>query len=68
MVTHYAIFDDLRTEVAIDTALQALCDNITSGKQRGPWAIQDGLATFKGWIYIPSTSTSLPIVLSRLFY
>ena len=60
--THFAIFDDLRSEVAFDTSLQSLTAAIEARHQRGPWATRYGIITFKGRIYVPEASPLLPAV------
>jgi len=59
----FDFIDRLRQAQAVDPALVALRDEIIAGTRAAPWAVQDGLVTYDGRLYIaPSSPLLLEIV------
>ena len=51
--SHFNFVDQLRVFNTEDPALIALRDEIITGQRSAPWAVLDGLVTYKGRLYIP---------------
>lgn len=51
-------------EVASTPALSAIREDITKGAKLPAWAFTDDLITFKGCVFVPPSSASLPAILA----
>nr|AAL82656.1 retrotransposon protein, putative, unclassified [Oryza sativa Japonica Group]AAM18147.1 Putative gag-pol polyprotein [Oryza sativa Japonica Group] len=60
----FDLLKDIRTAGDTDPALQALRDEINSGTRTTPWAVIDGLVTYKRRIYIPPGSPWVSVVVA----
>jgi len=59
----FALYDDLRQELAQDTELRARRDAVAAGNHGGDWSVRDGLIIYDGRVFVPPTSAVLPNIL-----
>ena len=59
----FALYDDLRQELAQDTELRARRDAVVAGNHDGDWSVCDGLIIYDGRVFVPPTSAVLPDIL-----
>ena len=59
----FALYDDLRQELAQDTELRARRDAVVAGNHDGDWSVRDGLIIYDGRVFVPPTSAVLPDIL-----
>ena len=59
----FSLFDELRREVLTSPELTAIRDDIAKGSKPPAWVFTDGLITFKGRIFVSTSSPSLPAIL-----
>jgi hypothetical protein len=59
----FALLDDLHAELAGDSALHTMRDEVLAGGRGEQWRLTDGLITVRGKIYIPASSSSIPRIL-----
>lgn len=65
-VPRFDFLDRLRHAQDTDPALVALREEVTAGTRAAPWAVQDGLLTYDGRIYISSSSPLLQELLTAI--
>jgi hypothetical protein len=63
---HFDFVDRLRLANAQEPALIALRDEVIAGQRLAPWAVLDGLVTYKGRLYIPPGAPLLDEVISTV--
>ena len=59
----FALYDDLRQELAQDAELWARRDAVAAGDHGGDWSVRDGLIIYDGRVFVPPTSVVLPDIL-----
>ena len=63
---HFDFIDRLRQATSTDPVLVALREDITAGTRQQPWSLSDGLVTFNGRLYIPSSPPLLQELLTAV--
>jgi hypothetical protein len=59
----FALFDELRAELAGDPELRSLRDEVMAGRRGEQRRVVDGLITMRGKLYVPASSPSVPRIL-----
>jgi hypothetical protein len=62
----FALFDELRAELAGDPELRSLRDEVMAGGRGEQWQVVDGLITTRGKLYVPASSPSVPHILESV--
>jgi hypothetical protein len=59
----FALFDELRAELAGDPELRSMRDEVMAGERGEQWQVVDGLITMHGKLYVPASSSSVSRIL-----
>jgi hypothetical protein len=60
----FALFDELRSELAADPAMVALRQEVLEGSHTDKWAVIDDIVMVDGRIFVTATSPCVPHILA----
>lgn len=61
----FAVFDDLRKELANNSAFQSICDQVLAGTTKPAWSLVEGLLLYEGRVFVPANSLLWPQLLAE---